>query len=687
LNKRTFLVAGGLGASGLWLGAHAQPARLRYGGDAAFPPFESTSADGRPQGFLIDVLHELERVTGRGIDITLAPWPQTEAAFRAGELDVVAMVDTKARHAFARFTRGVASPAFGLYRRPSVPEPQGLHDLAGLRLAVLDAEPSRDTLATALADHTGAVIRARDAGAALDAVANNQADVALLLRAYGDPALAARPDAGLVPSHAAPTLQTYAFAVAPGRADLLAELQGGLDTLEREGRLETLRVKWLSSHRDVAERTQLEEALTGERKWNWNLVGAGVSLVVFLGATVVQRTRKVKLEKRRRERAESALDRARQLLEQTFDRSSDAMLIIEGGSRIVRDANAAMRALLGVTPEALLGRALADLRDHVEPGALTPLVDALGAADSLEAAPLRLRRADGAQRDCLVSAERFIIDDVPHVFALVRDITDQLAADAELRRSYEAMTAELAASREALADARAGQARAERSMQEYTRSLAHDLKTPINAIHGFAGLLRLRLQAGRVEEALGFTDRIESAARRMTAMVGALSRLSQIGREPLRLETLDMRRMVEDTWSLIVTAHPTRQTEFRLEFLPSSPGDAELVVQVWQNLLDNASKYSAKVAAPQVKVDSHQDERGLWYRITDNGAGFDMAAAKTLFQPFQRMHTTAEFEGTGVGLSVVRKIVEAHGGDVRLRSAPGVGTVAEFTLDPAPGAG
>lgn len=687
MNKRTFLVAGGLGASGLWLGARAQPARLRYGGDAAFPPFESVGADGRPQGFLVDLLHELERVTGRGIDVTLGPWVQTEAAFRAGDLDVVAMVDTEARHGFAQFTRGIASPAFGLYRRATDPEPQGLRGLDGLRLAVLDTEPSRDTLATVLRDRTGAVIRSRDAAAALEAVARSEADVALLPRAYGDPAFAARADGGLVLSHAVPTLQTYAFAVAPGRADLLADLQRGLDTLEQEGRLEALRVKWLSSHRDVADRQHLQEELTSERQWNWNLVGAGVSLVVFLAATVVQRTRKVKLEQRRRERAEGALDRARQLLEQTFDRSPDGMLIVEGGTRIVRDANAAMRALLGSTPESLLGRALDDLREHVEPGALAPLVEALAAADTLEAAPLRIRRADGGLRDCLVSADRFIVDDVPHVFALVRDITDQLAADAEMRRGYEALAAELAASREALADARAGQVRAEHSMHEYTRSLAHDLKTPLNAIHGFAGLLRMRLQAGRVEEALGFTDRIESAARRMTAMIGALSRLSQIGRQPLHRETLDMRRMVEDTWSLIVTAHPARRTEFRLEFLPSSPGDAELVVQVWQNLLDNASKYSAKVEAPQVKVDSHQDERGLWYRITDNGAGFDMAAAKTLFQPFQRMHTAAEFEGTGVGLSVVRKIVEAHGGDVRLRSAPGVGTVAEFTLDPAPRAG
>ena len=147
-----------------------------------------------------------------------------------------------------------------------------------------------------------------------------------------------------------------------------------------------------------------------------------------------------------------------------------------------------------------------------------------------------------------------------------------------------------------------------------------------------------------------------------------------------------MQAVVEETWSLIATAHPDRQTEFRVEALPAAQADPELVVQVWQNLLDNASKYSARVARPAVRVDSHRDERGTWFRVTDNGDGFDMTNARTLFQPFQRMHSSAQFEGTGVGLSLVRRIVDHHCGDVRLRSAPGVGTVVEFTLDPPPSA-
>lgn len=306
MNKRTFLLAGGLGASGLSLGARAQPARLRYGGDAAFAPFESMGADGRPQGFLIDLLIELERVTGRGIEVTLGPWARTEAAFRSGDLDLIAMVDTDARRAFAQFTRGVASPTFGLYRRADAPEPQGLRELEGLRVAVLDSEPSRDTLATALGERAGPIIRTRDAAAALDAIVAGQADVALLPRPHADAALAARPDGGLVASHVAHTMQPFAFAVAPERDDLLAELQHGLDTLEQEGRLEALRRKWLDPRQDLTDRPSPDAAPAPERTWNWNLVGAGLSLAVFAGATILQRVRNARIEKRRRARAKDA---------------------------------------------------------------------------------------------------------------------------------------------------------------------------------------------------------------------------------------------------------------------------------------------------------------------------------------------------------------------------------------------
>jgi signal transduction histidine kinase len=184
-----------------------------------------------------------------------------------------------------------------------------------------------------------------------------------------------------------------------------------------------------------------------------------------------------------------------------------------------------------------------------------------------------------------------------------------------------------------------------------------------------------------------YAEHIERAAVRMNSMITALSQLAQVSRHPLDRRPVNMQALARDTWNLLTQAQPDLHAEFRLEELPWAQADPDLVAQVWQNVLGNAAKYSAKVTLPKVSVDSYRNERGAWYRVTDNGAGFDLARAPLLFQPFQRMHTDQEFEGTGVGLSLVRRIVEHHGGEIRLRSAPGVGTVAEFTLDPVEPAG
>jgi signal transduction histidine kinase len=299
---------------------------------------------------------------------------------------------------------------------------------------------------------------------------------------------------------------------------------------------------------------------------------------------------------------------------------------------------------------------------------------------ALDAMPLRLHRIDGQPRECLVSIDALQIDGA-HVLCIVRDVTEQLAQDAAMRSGYEALAAQLADAQPARDAARERQVQAENRLDEFTRTVAHDLKAPLRAVQGFAGLLRDRVQAGRAQEAIEYLSHIDRAALRMSSMIGALGRLGQVTQRPLERRNVDMQRLAEDTWALIGASHPERRAAFRATELPPAQADAELVAQVWQNLLDNAAKYSTRVAEPKVAVDSFADARGTWYRVTDNGAGFDRDKASRLFQPFVRMHTSQQFEGSGVGLSLVQRIVEHHRGEIRVRSAPNAGTVVEFTLD------
>jgi PAS domain S-box-containing protein len=656
---------------------------LHYAGDAAFAPFESLDDQGQPQGFQIDLVRALGPLIGVEFTISLHPWAQAEAAFREGRADVVAMVQTADRQAWAHFVHGHATPAIAVYRREADDEPQDVPALVGLRVAVPDGEPMRETLRTWLSQLPGPFVTRPSHEQVLAAVAQGEADVALLPRAYADPLLARGTAPGVMASNLVLRVQTYAFAVRPGNEALRERLQAGLHTLERQGTLEALRVKWLSSHREVAERSRLEQGLTRQTAWTWGVAGASGLGLLALGGLAVRRGRILLAERQRRRDAEAALRRAESLLERSFTLNPEPMLLIDRAGGVVRDTNAALQTLLGVPARHIVGKPLGELAHHIDAQALARLVRSLASDGALDAAPLPICRADGSARQCLVSADRLDIGGVEHVFCIVRDITEQLAQDTALHRAYDSMAAELARTQQALEGAAQRQAGAERSLQDFTRAVSHDLRAPLVAMQGFVGLLRERLQGGHLQEAEEYTEHIHRATQRMNAMVTALASLAQVTRKPLQRQTVDMQQMVRDTWTLLSGAQPGRTVALRLQDdLPIAHADPDLTAQIWQNLLHNAWKYSAQVADAKVAVTSVRDERGIWYRITDNGAGFDMARAGQLFQPFQRMHSASQFEGSGIGLSLVRRIVDHHGGDIRLRSAPGVGTVAEFTLDP-----
>jgi PAS domain S-box-containing protein len=596
------------------------------------------------------------------------------------------MVDTARRRQWARFTRGHATPALGVYRRSDQPEQQSLPELAGLRVAVLDSEAMHETQHTWLVGLQASFLPLADAAQVLAAVQQGRADVALLPHAFADRLLAAGAAPGVVGSRLSLDMQAYALAVAPDRSDLQQQLQRGLDQLEADGRLEQLRLRWLGSHRGRAERQRLAQGLDAQRGRTWLALGAGGAATLVLGAGLWWRGRRLAVERRARQAAEAALAEAGLLLSRSFALHPDPMLLIEQCSGIVRDANAALLQLVGLQAHQLIGQPVDALGALVDAQTLQRLTQLLTEAGRLDAVPLQLRRADGAQRDALLSADLLGIGGGVQIFCLLRDISEQLANDAALRAGYDALAAQLQQARSERDGARAGQALAEGRLHEFTRALAHDLKTPLNAVQGFSGLLRQRLDAGHVQEAKQHAQRIESAARRMAAMVDGLARLAQVGGAPLQRQPLDMVRLAEDTWALLQPQLAGGRVEFHVDALPPAQGDPDLVAQVWQNLLGNAVKYSAGRDPARVGVSCHQDARGTWYRVADNGDGFDMAEAGRLFLPFQRLHDSSRFVGNGVGLSLVRRIVEHHGGEVRLRSAPGVGTVAEFTLDPAPGA-
>ncbi len=655
---------------------------LRYGGDRAFAPLEWVGANGKPQGLQIDLLNEIARETGLRVDVRMGPWNEIEAAFRAGEIDAVSMSVVESRRAWATFSPPHAVPALAVYYRRVDPAPQSLADVVRGVIAIRRGTPILETRDEFFSAPGTRVLLTDTPAEALAAVRDGRADTAVMPRTYGDAALAAEPMPALTVSPFDLRLQSYAFATAPQNAALRERINVALARLEASGRLQALRMKWLGTPAQNAVRQSLEVTIGWQR---YALAALGVALLATVTAVlwllVRRRTRRA-AEAAARIEAEQALQAAEERLSHSFTGHPDAMLITERGTHAVLDVNDACCRLVGLAREAIIGQPIDRNPQLAGVSGIEAVEREFAAEGGVHSAPVQFTSADGAVRSCLVWSEPLRQGDVLCAFSIVRDVTGALGANDQLRDDYEAALARL---HRIEGERTALQARAERADAEvvrFTGFVAHDLKAPLRAVRGFTGLLKRDLAVGRLTEANAHADQIDNAARRMDKLVEALTRLSRAGQAAPPLEPLDMNAQAAQAWALVEAANAPRTVTFAAGPLPGALGDAGLVAQVWQNLLENAFKFTAAVADAKVNVTSFEEGGRPWYRVTDNGAGFAMDRAQNLFEPFQRMHASAEFSGTGIGLSLVRRVVRAHGGEVRAISAVGAGTVIEFCLAP-----
>jgi signal transduction histidine kinase len=211
-------------------------------------------------------------------------------------------------------------------------------------------------------------------------------------------------------------------------------------------------------------------------------------------------------------------------------------------------------------------------------------------------------------------------------------------------------------------------------LEGFMYSVSHDFKAPIRAINGFTSLLLAKQDTTTDSESKNFLGRILANANRMSSLLEDLLDLSRYSTRELVKKDLDMNSKVASIVSEL--SGETRGTKFDIGELPPSRGDPILIRQVWTNLISNAVKYSSHAEQPVVHIGF---ESGQYY-VADNGAGFDMAYAEKLFKLFSRLHSDGEYTGTGVGLAIVKRIVERHGGRVEATGTLGSGARFSFTL-------
>jgi signal transduction histidine kinase/ligand-binding sensor domain-containing protein len=251
---------------------------------------------------------------------------------------------------------------------------------------------------------------------------------------------------------------------------------------------------------------------------------------------------------------------------------------------------------------------------------------------------------------------------------LNREIAERVRLNQDLERRAEEVSA---AHAEALG--------ANTELEAFAYSVSHDLRAPLRAIDGFSRILAAEAGPGLDEEARRLLGLVRGSAQRMGRLIDDLLAFSRLGRQGLKSENVDMDKLVRAAWSELPSDLPIR-AELSLDPLPPAWCDPSMVRQVLANLLSNAVKFSAPVGQPAIKVGGlvHADHHA--YYVRDNGVGFDARYAHKLFAVFQRLHSAEEFDGTGVGLAIVERIVRRHGGRVWAEGQEGKGATFHFSL-------
>ena len=222
---------------------------------------------------------------------------------------------------------------------------------------------------------------------------------------------------------------------------------------------------------------------------------------------------------------------------------------------------------------------------------------------------------------------------------------------------------------------------ANQDLEGFSYSVSHDLRAPLRAIDGFSRLLEEHAPVDDSEESKHYVSRIRENISRMSTLIDDLLAFARCGRQPVDMSELRMEELAYTAANEARSARPKQAPpEITIGRLPSARGDQHLMLQVWINLIDNAVKYSSKVAQPKILVQGYEDANRIVYEVIDNGVGFDSRYTATLFGVFQRLHGAREYPGTGVGLAIVQRIVTRHGGEVWARSELNKGATFGFAL-------
>lgn len=374
-----------------------------------------------------------------------------------------------------------------------------------------------------------------------------------------------------------------------------------------------------------------------------------------------------------RRRSEQAIRAREAELRSLVDASPIGIVVANTAGRII-EANQAFCSMSGWTPTEVAEGALraSDLTPPEWVDASRAKWDELRQTGSFNGLEKEYFTRDGGRVPVLLGATTIEIDpsigadDSGLIAYFVLDLTEQKRAEAEiavLNAGLEERVVECTAELEA-----------------FGYSVSHDLRAPLRAVTGFSGVLLNELGADVDPRHRHYLERISDNAESMGKLIDGLLTFSRLGRQGLEPVMVDPRPVIDRIFDDLAPDLAGRDVNVTIDDLPEFHGDRELIGLVFENLIANAVKFTSTKASACITITGSQTDGGITYSVADNGVGFDPTYGDKLFRVFQRLHNANEFEGTGVGLAIVARIVQRHGGSVQAIGTPGEGATVQFWL-------